>query len=93
MIELYEASDAVRKEREAREEAERKRQEEERRKGERRNRYNAEIDRTVVLVNLAEDYVLLVRYDAILWRLRALEALMKRPRPGLNGAKNHFRFH
>lgn len=56
MIELYEASDVVRKEREAREEAERKRQEEERRKEERRNRYNAEIDQTVVLMNLAEDY-------------------------------------
>ena len=56
MIELYVASDVLRKEREAREEAERKRQEEERRKEERRNRYNAEVDRTLVLANLADDY-------------------------------------
>lgn len=56
MIELYEASDVIRKEREAREEAERKRQEEERRKEERRERYNAEVDRTLALVNLADDY-------------------------------------
>jgi hypothetical protein len=56
MIELYEASDVIRKEREVREEAERKRQEEERRKEERRERYNAEVDRTLSLVNLAGDY-------------------------------------
>lgn len=56
MIELYEASDVIRKEREAREEAERKRQEEERRKEERRERYNAEVDRALALVNLADDY-------------------------------------
>jgi hypothetical protein len=56
MIELYEASDVIRKEREAREEAERKHQEEERRKEERRERYNTEVDRTLALVNLADDY-------------------------------------
>ncbi|MDT3425166.1 hypothetical protein J2Z22_000679 [Paenibacillus forsythiae] len=56
MIALYEASDILRQEREAREEAERKRQEEERRKEERRNRYNAEVDQTITLENLSEDY-------------------------------------
>ena len=56
MIELYEASDVVRKEREAREEAERKRQEEEQRKEERKNRYNIEVDQTLALINLADDY-------------------------------------
>ena len=53
MIELYEVSDVIRKERE---EAERKRQEEERRKEERRERYNAEVDQILALVNLADDY-------------------------------------
>jgi len=56
MIEIYEAAEEIRKAREAREEAERKRQEEERRKEEFRKRYNAEIDRTLALTNLAEDY-------------------------------------
>ncbi|GAA0387416.1 hypothetical protein [Paenibacillus motobuensis] len=56
MIALYEASDILRQEREAREEAERKRQEEERRKEERRHRFNAEVDQTLTLENLSEDY-------------------------------------
>jgi hypothetical protein len=56
MIALYEASDILRHEREAREKAERKRQEEERRKEERRHRFNAEVDQTHTLENLAEDY-------------------------------------
>ena len=56
MIELYEAAEEIKKDREAREEAERKRQEEERRKEERRKRYNVEVDRTLALTNLAEDY-------------------------------------
>lgn len=56
MIELYEASNLLRIERQEREEAERKRQEEERRKEERKKRYNIEVDRTVALVNIADDY-------------------------------------
>jgi len=56
MIAFYEASDILRQEREAREEEERKRQEETRRKEERRNRYNAEVDQTLMLENLSEDY-------------------------------------
>lgn len=56
MIELYEAAEALKKAREARAEAERKRQEEERRKEEHRKRYNVEVDRTLALTNLAEDY-------------------------------------
>lgn len=56
MIELYEAAEEIKKAREAREEAERKRQEEERRKEERRKRYNIEVDRTLALTSLAEDY-------------------------------------
>lgn len=56
MIELYEAAQEIKKAREAREEEERKRQEEKRRKEEYRDRYNIEVDRTLALTNLAEDY-------------------------------------
>lgn len=56
MIEIYESFNILRQEREAREEAERKRQEEVRRKEERRDRYNAEVDQTLSLANLSEDY-------------------------------------
>ncbi|WP_018753403.1 hypothetical protein [Paenibacillus sanguinis] len=56
MIAFYEASDIRHQEREAREEAERKRQEEERQKEERRQRFNAEVEQTLALENLSEDY-------------------------------------
>ena len=55
-VEMYEASEIVRKERAAREEERRKREEEERLKEERRNRYKNEVERTVALKNLAQDY-------------------------------------
>lgn len=56
MISFYEASDILRQEREAREEAERKRQEEEVRREKRRQRANEEVDHTLMLANLSEDY-------------------------------------
>lgn len=56
MIEIYEAAEALKKAREAREEMERMRQEEERIKEEQRKRYNLEVERTLALTNLAEDY-------------------------------------
>lgn len=56
LIEMWEESDLIRSEREAREEAERKRKEEERRREERRNRYNQEVERTIALENKALDY-------------------------------------
>ena len=56
MIELYEAAESIKKAREAREDAERSYQEELRRKEEWRQRYNLEVDRTLALTNLAEDY-------------------------------------
>ncbi|MDT3698852.1 MAG: hypothetical protein RO469_05435 [Thermincola sp.] len=56
LIQMYEASNALRLEREAKEEAERKRKEEERLREEHRQRYNLEVDRTLALTNLAEDY-------------------------------------
>lgn len=56
MIALYEASDVVRKERLAKEEAERKRQEEERLREDRRKRYNLEVKKAKALANAADDY-------------------------------------
>lgn len=56
MLELYAAAEELRQQRLAREEAERKRQEEVRRKEERRKRYNTEVDRTLALANIADDY-------------------------------------
>ena len=56
LIELYEESEVVRLDREAREEAARKQAEAERRKEERRNRYNEEVERTIALENEAIDY-------------------------------------
>ncbi len=56
LIELYEESEVVRIDREAREEAARKREEEARLREERRTRYNTEIERTMALTNAAQDY-------------------------------------
>jgi hypothetical protein len=56
LIELYEESEVVRIDREAREEAARKREEEARREEERRQRYNKEVERTIALENTALDF-------------------------------------
>jgi hypothetical protein len=55
-VQMYEAADVLRKEREVREEAESRRKEEERLREECRKRYNIEVERTLALTNLAEDY-------------------------------------
>jgi hypothetical protein len=56
VIALYEEAESLKKAREAREEAARRRKEEEQRQEERRERYNKEVDRTLALTNLADDY-------------------------------------
>lgn len=56
LIELYEESEVVRKNREAREEARRKEEEEKKKCEERRIRYNEEVDKTIALTNMAQDY-------------------------------------
>lgn len=56
MLELYAAAETLKQQRLLREESERKRQEELRRRKERRKRYNAEVDRTLALAHIAEDY-------------------------------------
>ncbi|ODA42690.1 hypothetical protein [Desulfosporosinus sp. BG] len=56
LIELYEESEVVRLEREASEEAVRRQEEEKRLREERRILYNDEVERTLALTNLAQDY-------------------------------------
>ncbi|MGE4274173.1 MAG: hypothetical protein AB7E31_15135 [Desulfitobacterium sp.] len=56
LIELYEESEVVRKNREAYEEEKRRESEEKRLREERRNRYNEEVDKTAALTNMAQDY-------------------------------------
>lgn len=56
LIELYEESEVVRKNREAYEEEKRREAEEKRLREERRNRYNEEVDKTAALTNMAQDY-------------------------------------
>ena len=56
LMELYEESEVIRLDREAREEEARKKAEAERRKEERRKRYNEEVERTISLENVALDY-------------------------------------
>lgn len=64
LIELYEESEVVRKNREAYEEAKRKEEEEKRRREERRIRYNEEVDKTIALTNMAQDYDLACKIRA-----------------------------
>lgn len=56
LIELYEESEVVRKNREAYEEKKRREEEEKRRREERRIRYNEEVDKTIELTNMSQDY-------------------------------------
>lgn len=56
LLAMYAAAESIRQERLKREEAERKRQEEERLWEERRKRRELELDRTIALQNMAEDY-------------------------------------
>lgn len=64
LIEIYEESEVVGIDREARAETERKRQEEARRKEERRKRYSEEIERTIALQNAAQDFETACRIQA-----------------------------
>ncbi len=56
MLAIYEEAERVKQARLDREEAERQRREQERKREEHRKLYNAEVDRTLALVNCAEDY-------------------------------------
>lgn len=72
LIALYEESEVVRIEREAREEDIRKKQEEARLKEERRNRYNNEVEQTIALQNAARDYETACRIRAF---VKAVETM------------------
>jgi hypothetical protein len=87
MIEIYDAAEALKKAREAREEAERKRQEEERRKEERRKRYNMEVDRTLALTNLSEDYDTACKIRRYIAIVEASESLSPETKEWIEWAK------
>lgn len=61
MLAIYEEAERVKQARLDREEAERQRREQERKREEHRKLYNAEVDRTLALVNCAEDYEIACR--------------------------------
>jgi hypothetical protein len=69
LIELYEESEVVRIDREAREEAKRKEAEEKRLREEHRERYNEEVDKTIALTNEAQDYDLACKIRAYITAL------------------------
>lgn len=56
LIELYEESEVIRKNREAYEAEKRREEEEKKRREERKIRYNEEVDKTTALTNMAQDY-------------------------------------
>lgn len=64
MLSIYGEAEQVKQARLAREEAERQRQEQERKREEQRQQYNAEVDRTLALVNCAADYEIACRIRA-----------------------------
>lgn len=71
LIEMYEAAEIIRKEREAREEERRKREEAERLREERRKRYMIEVERTVALTNVAQDYAMACKIRAFVAALES----------------------
>lgn len=74
MLAIYEEAERVKQARLDREEAERQRREQERKREEHRKLYNAEVDRTLALVNCAEDY-------EIACRIRSYVSAMEKAHP------------
>ena len=64
MLSIYGEAEQMKQARLAREEAERQRREQERKREEQRQQYNAEVDRTLALVNCAADYEIACRIRA-----------------------------
>lgn len=71
LIELYEESEVVRINREAKEEEQRKREEERRAREEHRILYNAEVERTIGLVNTSQDYDIACKIRAYITALES----------------------
>lgn len=87
LIELYEESEVVRLDREAREEAKRKQEEEERLRQERRKRFNEEVDRTIALTNMAQDYDTACKIRAIISALESAENIDEETSSWIDWAK------
>lgn len=87
MIELYESSEIIRREREAYEEKERQREEESRRKEERRKRYNLEVEHTNALVNAADDYAIAHKIRAYVAAVEMTENISDETREWVEWAK------
>jgi len=90
LIELYEESEVVRLDREAREEAQRKQaeeEEEERSREERRNRYNAEVERMIGLTNFAQDYDVACKIRAYISALGSNENMDEKTATWIDWAK------
>jgi hypothetical protein len=75
LILMYEASNALRIQREAREAAERKREEEARQRAAWRERYNHEVERTNALVNESEDFEIACKIRAYISAVEQKEKL------------------
>ena len=89
LIELYEESEVVRLDREAREEAQRKQaeEEEERSREERRNHYNAEVERMIGLTNFAQDYDVACKIRAYISALGSNENMDEKTATWIDWAK------
>lgn len=84
---LYQASNALRVQREAREAAERRREEEERQRNARRERYNQEVERTNALVNEAEDFEIACKIRAYISAVEQKETLTEEEAAWIEWAK------
>lgn len=78
LVLLYEASNALRIQREEREAAQRKREEEERQRDARRERYNLEVERTNALVNESEDFEIAYKIRAYISAVEQKEELTEK---------------
>lgn len=87
VIALYEASDIVRQEREACEEAERQKQAEAQRREERREQYNREVEKTNALINAVEDYEIACKIRAYVAAIEVSGELTNEKQAWLTWAK------
>lgn len=75
LVLIYEASNALRVQREVQEAAERKQKEEERQRDARRERYNLEVESTNALVNESEDFEIACKIRAYIFAVEQKEKL------------------
>ncbi|MBZ4644664.1 MAG: hypothetical protein JG777_153 [Clostridia bacterium] len=87
LIELYEQSEVIKQKRLAAQEAERKRKEEERHREERRIRYNDEVEKTIALMNIAQDYDMAYKIRAYIAALESSEDVNEKTAAFIDWAK------